>query len=355
MTTNLFLNSYKKKEDELTYAFFSMLETVNSKKIYEYLSKKKLINNPLKNIKLLPVGNNTNPDGELLLIDEDNKEFKLLFENKTKIRQLNKEQIIGHLELCNKNDKLLVITPRKHDKSIIDEIKDKNNRIIFYTWSEIASELNKNFPDDKIVQQFIEFGNISGQFEELGEITRDDILNEIEKWKVKFDDKMDTIFRYLKDKFKTEKYPFSKNNIEYDDSGDYGRWGIEIHGKRKNKTYSQVLFIGYYYETKDHGINFLKEDIPEIVMFFDIDENKKGKVLEDKDFCEKIKKLKKYGFENNLDGKNTENMYRLFYKRKSLDEFNIINAFIINDFLIETFEQINTIGLNEHKYFTELL
>lgn len=39
MKTNIFLNGYKKREDELTYAFFSMLEFINEKAIFEFLSK----------------------------------------------------------------------------------------------------------------------------------------------------------------------------------------------------------------------------------------------------------------------------------------------------------------------------
>ena len=105
MQTNVFLNSYKKREDELTYAFFSMLEIMASKELFEFLSQKNLASDPLKNIKLLPVGLTTNPDGEILLTDNNNEEFKLLFENKTKIRKLDKNQIIGHLALCSADDK----------------------------------------------------------------------------------------------------------------------------------------------------------------------------------------------------------------------------------------------------------
>jgi hypothetical protein len=359
MDTNLFLNSYKKKEDELTYAFLSMTEILNSKEFYEFLSQKSLINNSLKSIRLLPVGNGTNPDGELILIDANNDEFKLLFENKTKIRKLDKNQLEGHLTLCKTYDKLLVITPRKSDKSIIDEIK--NNKIVFFTWSEIASKLNKDFSENIIAKQFVEYGKISGQFEELGEILHSDILNEIEKFKVNFDNKMDNILRFLKEKFETDKYLFSKENIKYDDSGDYGRWGIEIFGKRKRKTYAQWIFVGYYYNTEDHGIEFRKIGIPEIAIFFDvyyeqeIDPEKLNKILDDKEFCNKIKSLTKYGFEHNLDKKITENANRLFFRRKSLDEFDILNAFVLNDFVEETFDKIALVGLNEHKYFKELL
>jgi hypothetical protein len=356
MALNLFLNSYKKKEDELTYAFFSMVETINSKELYEYLSQKTLIKNPLKNLKLLPVGNNTNPDGELLLTDENSKDFKLLFENKTKIRNLDREQLLGHLTLCKTDDKLLVITPRKSDKSIIDKIKDK--RIIFYTWSEISDKLNKEYSENILAKQFIEYGKITGQFEEMGEKNYDDIINEIGRQKIKFDDKFDTILSYLKDKLETEsgKYFLSKENITIVD--EWGRKGIEIRGKKKRKTYGQWIFLGYYYNEEDHNITFKKDNVPEIAIFFDIYEGKENidikKILEDEIFCEKIKKLKNYGFENNLDGKITDNANRLFFIRKSLDDFDKINAFVLNDFFEEAIEKINNFGLNECKYFKEL-
>ena len=354
MNTNLFLNSYKKKEDELTYAFFSMVEAINSKEIYEYLSQKKLINNPMANLKLLPIGKSTNPDGEIILIDENNKEFKLLFENKTKIRNLDKEQLKGHLTLCKEDDKLLVITPRKSDKSIIDSIKDK--RIVFYTWSEIADKLNKDYYENILAKQFIEYGKITGQFEEMGEIIYEDIVNEIGRQKIKFDHKLDTILEYLKEKLETEQYPFSKDNITIVD--EWGRKGIEIRGKRVRKTYGQWIFIGYYYDEEDHNIKFKKENVPEIALFFDIYENKENidinKILEEEDFCKKIKRLNDYGFENNLDGKITDNSNRLFFIRKSLDDFEKINAFVLNDFLVETFEKIKFVKLDECKYFKEL-
>jgi len=356
MITNLFLNSYKKKEDELTYAFFSMVETLNSKELYEFLSQKILVKNPLKNLKLLPVGNNTNPDGELLLIDENNKEFKLLFENKTKIRNLDKEQLLGHLTLCKTDDKLLVITPRKSDKSIIDKIKDK--RIVFYTWSEISDKLIKDFSENILVKQFIEYGKITGQFEEMGEIYQEDIINEIGRRKINFDDKLDSILEYLKEKIETEsrKYLLSNENISIMD--DWGRKGIEIRGKKKRKTYGQWVFLGYYYNVEDHNIKFKKDGVPEIAIFFDIYEGKENidlkKILEDDDFCKKIRKLNDYGFENNLDGKITDNGNRLFFIRKSLDEFDRINAFVLNDYFEEAFEKINNIGLNECEYFKEL-
>jgi len=360
MNTNIFLNSYKKKEDELTYAFFSMLEILDSREFFELISKSKLKNNPLKYMKLLPVGNNSNPDGELIFINENDVEFKLYFENKTKIRKLDKEQLLNHLTLCKQNDKLLVITPRKHDKIIIDEIKNKN--IIFFTWQEIATELKNKYGDNIIVKQFIEYGNISGQFEELSEINRYDIINEIEKFKVKFDEKMGNILHTLKDKFETEKYKFSQENICIDDSDKYGRWGIEIYGKRKRKTYGQCIFIGYYYNTENHGINFKKDEIPEIVIFFDIywdkdeiNEEMMDKIIKDEYLCNGIKKLSKYDFENNLHNKNKDLRWHLFYKRKSIDEFDVLNTFVLNEFIEEAFEQIRMVGLNEHKYFSELL
>jgi hypothetical protein len=163
---------------------------------------------------------------------------------------------------------------------------------------------------------------------------------------------------YLKGIIETEsgKYFLSNENIVITDK--WGRKGIEIRGKRKRKTFGQWIFLGYYYDSEDHNIKFKKDDVPEIAIFFDIYEGKENidlnKILEDDDFCKKIKKLKDYGFENNLDGKITDNNNRLFFIRKSLDEFEKINAFELSNFFEKTFEKMINIGLHECKYFKEL-
>jgi hypothetical protein len=65
--------------------------------------------------------------------------------------------------------------------------------------------------------------------------------------------------------------------------------------------------------------------------------------------------LKKYGFENNLNKKASSVKHFLFFRRKSIDEFSSINVNTLNDHFIKTLEIIYNAGLNDHKYFKELL
>lgn len=353
MQTNVFLNSYKKREDELTYAFFSMLEIMASKELLEFLSQKSLASDPLKNIKLLPVGLTTNPDGEILLTDNNNEEFKLLFENKTKIRKLDKNQIIGHLALCSADDKLLVVTPRKSDANIINDIDD--SRIIFITWSEIATELYKNYSNNIIAQQFVEYGKISGQFEELGELTQYDVDIYTKYLKINFDNRLNTILSYFKDDFICHKYsiPFDKSDVELKDYG-WGRNGIEIgRKKRESRSYGQCFFIGYYYNTSDHKIK-LKKDVPEIAIFFDTLPGYKDKLKNDAEFCQMLSQLETVGFENNIFEKHTSSVWRLLFKRLPIDEFKILNPATLKEFVEKSFEHLLESGITQHKYFLEL-
>lgn len=353
MSTNIFLNGYKKREDELTYAFFSMIEFINEKSIFEFLSKEELNYSPLHGIKLLPVGNTTNPDGKLTLENKNGEKFNLFFENKTKIRGLCKEQLLGHLDLCENNDKLLVITPRKSDKSLIEEIK--SNRIIFYTWQEFATFLKNNFPKEKIVQQFINYGEVTGHFEELNEIAIEDARIHWMAQQYKFDSRMLSILNYVKDDFDFKKTGININskNIKVEDN-DWGRLGMEIgFNESKNKTWGQWHFIGYYYNTDDHSIPFKKKE-PEIAIFFEVEQNLRSSLLEDKDFVEKLEELKKYEFEININGELTKNLWRLFFIRKPLSDFSILNALEIEKFISTSFDAIRSVGLIEHLYFKEL-
>ncbi|HMT94981.1 MAG TPA: hypothetical protein PKD81_18525 [Thiolinea sp.] len=351
MKTNIFLNGYKKREDELTYAFFSMLEFINEKAIFEFLSKEELSYNPLHGIKLLPVGDSTNPDGKLILENKNNEKFNLFFENKTKIRNLSKDQLLGHLELCEGNDKLLVITPRKSDSILIAEIN--SSRIIFYTWQEIATFLNKSFSKEKIIQQFVDYGERTGHFEELSEITIDDARIHWQALAYKFDIRMNSILNYIKDDFDFGNYGITINKKDMRINNDWGRHGMEIgYNDRDNKTWGQWIFVGYYYDTVDHSLAFKKKEA-EIVIFFDVDPDQKKSLLEDKEFAEKIELLSQHGFESNLDGTLTNNLWRLFFIRKSLTDFAVINAFEIEKFISDAFNSIRAIGLINHPYFKE--
>ena len=196
------------------------------------------------------------------------------------------------------------------------------------------------------------------------ELFYNDIVNEIERHKIKFDFKLSTLFEALIRNFKNNDYPFSKKNhdyITYERGYPFGNYGIDIYGEDVKKTYNQKIFFGYYYDDFYHNLKFKKKSTPEIGVYFDVFWDKKSinkkeldKILLDQDFCKKIKSLKKFGFENNLNKNIKENGGCLFFKRKSIDEFDNIDFFVLIDFIEDIFENIKSVGLIEHKFFKEL-
>jgi len=198
----------------------------------------------------------------------------------------------------------------------------------------------------------------------LCKISAKEIQDEIERHKkqeLDFYEKLALIYNELADKLETGKYPFLKE-IEFSDTidGDSQRYVskyMKISGKKKKKTYNQEILIGYnsdFYRLK-------KNKTPEIGIYFYLKFNNeeelaeiRNKILSDKIFYAKIKSLKNYGFEINLNIKDNQCCHYLFYIRKSLDEFDFINTKVLYDFIEETFEIIYKACLNEHIFFTEL-
>jgi hypothetical protein len=206
-------------------------------------------------------------------------------------------------------------------------------------------------------------------FEELCNISSIEIINEIEsqKGKLNFSKKLDLIFENLAKNIEIIDYPFPIKNTEstvnFDlDSFIYEYVGIEINGKKRNKTFNQKILIGYYTGKNRYGLILKKKNIPEIGIYFIIDTHnidevteKLNKILSDKIFCNKIRSLKKFGFENNLNKEASSVKHFVFFNRKSIDEFDFINVDTLNDYIIKTLEVICNVGLIDHKYFKELL
>jgi hypothetical protein len=180
-------------------------------------------------------------------------------EIKTNRRGISKEQLVLHLEWLNSNDKLLVITPRLSDRDIIKELNSK--KIIFKTWSEISEYLKRNF-DKTIAKQFIEYGKLSGEFDEFGEITDNEIKIFIENLKLNFDKKIEFIFSSFSSEYDFKSKGLTKIKPNYADK--WGRRGVELNFENEFTSYGQWWAISYYYNTNDHGMKFRK-DVPEIV------------------------------------------------------------------------------------------
>jgi hypothetical protein len=349
MKPNLFLNPYQQPENKLTYNFLALLHTLNNKELLEWLSDEYLSDDPLMEIETVLGGGRSNPDGCIYLENKGGEFVRIYLENKTNRRGISTEQILAHLDWLKEKDKLLVITPRLSDKNIIKELK--NEKILFKTWSDIVEFLQNNC-DNVIARQFIEYGHLSGEFDEYGEVTQEDIKLHLESLKLQFDKKISRIFYNFSVEYDFSLYGF-KNLCPYNNI-NWGRNGLELGESIENKSFGQWFSISYYYLTDDHGIPF-KRGVPELAFFFDINPEYLEQICNDKTFVDILKKLEPYGFENNMEGKLTSNRWRLFVYRKPVIDFEVININALCIFSDNVFKLLKENGAFEHKYFKELM
>lgn len=349
MKPNIFLNPYQQPENKLTYNFLSLVNLLNEREFLEWLTEGLLDNDPLENIETVFGGGKSNPDGCITLRNREKNITRTYIESKTNRRGISKEQLVLHLEWLNTGDKLLVITPRISDKNIIREIN--NNDIIFKTWAEISEYLKKNI-NNVIVEQFIEYGKLSGEFDEFGEITSNEIKIFTENLKLNFDKKITSIFYNFSFEYDFKSSGLTKIEPAYSDN--WGRRGVELNYENEITSYGQWWAISYYYNTNDHGIKF-KKDVPEIIFFFDVDPNNINILKNDKSFIDIIKKLESIGFESNLDEHLTDNTWRLLIYRKSIIDFEVININEIIKFADNVILLLKNCDAFEHKYFNEFM
>jgi hypothetical protein len=360
MKPNIFMGNYQQPENKLTYNFLALVSYFNNKGFLEWLTGFQLSETPVSDIDTVLGGESGNPDGRIELITNDKIKVSVYIESKTYRRGIDTDQLIRHLDRLDKKDKLLVITPRISDKNIVYEMN--NEKIIFKTWNEISDKLSKY--NDMVTEQFVKYGEESGEFEGLGEISNQEILDYIkikesynhlgsilEEASSKFEHKIDLIFNSLlyEDDFKEILGLKFINTIYYN---AWGRMGIEINYKTPGKKYGQWWAISYYYDTDDHEIEF-KNALPEIAFFFDINPEHLNKLQKDKEFREILRKLCLQGFESNIDGQLSSNKWRLLVFRKPISEFSYINISEIKSFIKSVIEILNASNAFEHKYFNE--
>jgi hypothetical protein len=356
------LGNYQQPENKLTYNFLALVDFINDKKFMEWLTEYSLIDFPINDIDTVLGGKSGNPDGRIELKTSNGSIVSVYIESKTYRRLVDIDQLFRHLDRLNENDKLLVITPRLSDRKIIKEIN--NNKIIFKSWNEIASELKKR--NESISNQFIQYGEETGEFEGLGEISTDEIneyIQTIEKYneiklnldqqKEKFDHKMELIFNNLSFEYNFNEYSIF-HKVEPEFHNEYGRMGVELNWSNPGKRYGQWWAISYYYDIEDHQISF-ENEIPEICFFFDLDGNHLHKLQKDKSFRGLLIQLGSNGFENNIDGQLTENTNRLLLYRKPISEFKYININEIKLFIEKVFDILQSCEATEHPYFKEFL
>lgn len=188
------------------------------------------------------------------------------------------------------------------------------------------------------------------------EVTNEEIKTYLKDLNEDIAGKLENIFFGIEEALRksTLSIKLNTDKIKIDDGGNgFGQIGVYIPSP-KIASYLQHIFIGYYFDEEFRNIKFHKKDIPEIVIFFGREVEYSPKILEDKDFCKKVNELKKYGVENIID-KDFENEQEkpMFYKRKSITDFDILSSEKIVEFVEITFKEICSVGLNEHKYFKE--
>jgi hypothetical protein len=349
MKPNLFLNPYQQPENKLTYNFLSLIDLLNSREFLEWLTGEHLSDEPLVNIETVFGGGKSNPDGCVTVKTRENKLVKIYLENKTNRRGVSKEQAASHLDRLDKQDKLLVITPRPGDRNIIKEMNIK--AVLFKAWPEIAEYL-KNNVKNTIAEQFIEYGRLSGEFDEFGEIAHDEIKMFAESFKLNLDKKIDSIFRNFIFEYNFPAKGLKKIESKYRDN--WGRRGIELNFENDFTTYRQWWAVSYYYSTENHHIQF-KNDMPEIVFFFDVNPEKLNALKADRVFPGIVKKLVQAGFESNLNGELTDNDWCLLVFRKPIIEFDAININELCKFTDTVIALLKDCGAFEHKYFNEFM
>lgn len=347
MKTNIFLNSYSQPENKLTYNFLSIVELLNDSKFCGFLTDLQLADQPVVKINLVYGGGKSNPDGSIKLKRLDGKLITVYFENKTYRLGLTADQVINHLDYCGEDDLLLIITPRVSDAVLLKSIN--NSKIKFRTWGDISRFLNKY--DSPIARQFVEYGKLSGEFDELGELSSDDIQQYCSTFKIDFEKKIDNILHRLTGQLDLNMFGFDVTNRKRQNA--WGRNSIEINYKQKGFTYNQWYSIAYYYNTWDHTIQF-KNDVPEMAVFFDIDPAYKHLLQNDPEFIGIVNRLQKYGFENNLDNGVINNPWRLLFYRMPVCDFDVLNVTKIVLFVEEVFKKLLDAGSMEHPYFKEL-
>ena len=313
MKTNIFLNSYQQPENKLTYSFLSVLEYLNSKEVFEFLLSDtvRLADSPLVDVRTVYGGSERNPDGSFELKDSKNEVFRVLLEVKTHRRQLDTEQLLGHLtNHAKQNDVVLFISTKRSEMPIVNNLR--TGKFFGKTWGEIARFLMSRVADP-IAIQFVRYGKMSEEFLEDPEISKEE-LRAYEVFSGRnVSGKITRLFRNFLQNEKLLRMFGSEIQLQY--HNDWGREGVQVDFQKGYGPLGAWYFFGLYYDESDHGIAFKKEGVPEIAFFIDIDEMRHKSAVGDRELASEIIKLEQFGFESNLNGTMTDNLWRFLYYR----------------------------------------
>ncbi len=333
-STNVFQNSYSSEEDKLTYNFLCMIELMEENaqiKLLEFLLKSStspitLAIPPIVYIK--PVffwsGKGSNPDGCLQLRKSDGSEFSVFIEVKTYRRRLDGNQLKSHVmgHCTTANSLLLVITPRPGDSSIVTSLKDP--KLLFITWQDIADFLSENLSSfgqsGLIAEQFVSYAAERGEF--MGtEIGFDDIQAFSQFYRRHPEQRFLAALQKLAATFNFNPFfnPIQNPIVR----NAWGRMVIEIQISAVD--FEKCIAFGIYYDTKDHGIPWLK-GIPELALFVDTTPGNRAALLADQSFVSDLIDLENDNFVENLTKSLTPNQWRLAWWRKPLDSYNKLDV-----------------------------
>jgi hypothetical protein len=321
------MNTYEQPENKLTYNFLWLIQYLNNVDFLSFITGRRDISHgePIKNIETVFGGGESNPDGAITIELENGNIITIYIESKTVRRGIDLDQLNRHIKNYLKNeDLLLVITPRESDRVIINSVSSKS--IIFCTWQDISRYIEKKHGHDIIVKEFIEYGNLKGEFLVMKDIEKAD-LDIIMCWyKNNIANRLSHVFYSLSEEIIEL---FKEFGIDLDSAkfaDHWGRQGIEISFKKPK--FGLWAFFGLYYDDSDHKIPFIYKDegIPDICLFIDLNPNESRKKIDgDEEIKADFRILEKYGFRCNDNGRLTKNRWRLISHQKSLKDFDSLS------------------------------
>jgi len=328
---NIFMNTYEQPENKLTYNFLWLVKYLNNANFINFLSGIKNVSKsePVENIETVFGGGEGNPDGAIIVKLDNGDIITIYIESKTYRREVDINQLHRHIKSYLKNnDLLLVITPREKDRNIVKNVNNKS--IIFCTWQDIVKYIEENYIDDIIINEFIEYGNITGEFTVMKDIETSDLNIIIDWYKNNINDRLLRIFNSLAENIVEifNEFNITIHSTKIVDS--YGRQGVEISFKKPK--IGLWAFFGLYYNESDHKIPFVNKGIPDICLLIDLNpKESRDKIDGNKEIINDFRNLEKYGFKCNDNGKLTRNRWRLISYQKSLRDYNSLSRDILEN------------------------
>ena len=282
------------------------------------------------------VGGESNPDGSFCVTDSNGNTQTIFLEVKSRRSHVYAEQLERHLAVYCKevNSTLFVISAYEADRTIAETISPK---IIFKTWTEIASFLNKT-TEEKLPSLFVEYGEQSGEFDMPFEVRKSDVEIYTQLASIKWEQRIAAVIGEACEHIRKD----SKN---YDATVRQQKaWGRHVamitFPKKSDLDYGQWISVGFYLDTGDHGIPFKKTNTPELAFFLDMQPSESKKLPTAIKESLNLLVAQHPDFELNLDGSITTNRWRVLFKRVSLDAYAVVDGGVVSSFYNECMDTL---------------